>query len=363
MARVWLLLGDKLGDNAQAAVLAERLNIPTERRELRFKPQWVKGKPPFSASLYHIDQAASDALEPPWPDLVITIGRRPAMAALWVKQQSGGRTRLVLIGRPKRYFDAFDLVIGTGQYQLPDRKNVLKLTLPLMRSDETAVEAAVQTWRSRLESMPQPLTAVLVGGATKPFRFSALEAKDLVDRVRNATRDEGSLYFTTSRRTSRDVSHALQQALPPQARLFTWSPEAEEHDNPYLALLGLADRYVVTADSVSMAVETARRGRPLAIARLPIAGGALGRSLQRLQRNIVRAAARHPRFESAQQRLFDWGLLGYTRDFDSFHRSLRQSGWATFLEEGFRAPEHPVEDSADTAARAVRALLPANGLA
>ena len=32
------------------------------------------------------------------------------MAALWIRRQSGGRTRIAIIGRPKRTLDDFDLV-------------------------------------------------------------------------------------------------------------------------------------------------------------------------------------------------------------------------------------------------------------
>ena len=55
-----------------------------------FRAPYVMGKPHFRASLYHIDRALR-ALEPPWPDLILTVGRRPSMAALWVKAQAQGR--------------------------------------------------------------------------------------------------------------------------------------------------------------------------------------------------------------------------------------------------------------------------------
>ena len=131
----WLVLGDKLGDNAQAEIIAASLGWPCERRSLRFRPEFVLGKPPFKPSLYHLDPARSDALEPPWPELILTIGRRPSMAALWVRDQSGGRTKVVLIGRPKRNIDDFALIIATPQYRLPARGNVVHLDLPLMRAD------------------------------------------------------------------------------------------------------------------------------------------------------------------------------------------------------------------------------------
>src|SRR5262249_19565862 len=93
--RVWLVLGDKRGDNAQVEVLADALGWPSERRHIALKEQWVFGKPRVEPSLHHLDTSRSDPLEPPWPDLILTIGRRPSMAALWVKVQSEGHSRVV----------------------------------------------------------------------------------------------------------------------------------------------------------------------------------------------------------------------------------------------------------------------------
>jgi hypothetical protein len=65
--------------------------------------------------------------------------------------------------------------------------------------------------------------------------------------------------------------------LPPNATLFRWQADTQPGDNPYLGLLAHADRFVVTGDSVSMMVEVARLGRPLAIFPLPEHGFALRR--------------------------------------------------------------------------------------
>ena len=81
-------------------------------------------------------------------------------------------------------------------------------------------------------------------------------------------RDGGTLYLSTSRRTQPEVVAALEKGLPPERRLYRWSAETKD-DNPFLALLALADRFVVTSDSVSMMVEVASLGRPLAIFSLP----------------------------------------------------------------------------------------------
>jgi mitochondrial fission protein ELM1 len=97
---VWLLLSDKTGDNAQLMVVAEALPWPCQIRRIAVREQYRIGKPKVAGSLHHIDAAQSDSLQPPWPELVITIGRRLSMVALWIKAQSGGRTKVALLGPP-----------------------------------------------------------------------------------------------------------------------------------------------------------------------------------------------------------------------------------------------------------------------
>lgn len=356
--RIWLIVGDKLGDNAQVKVLTEKLGLPTVCKELRFKAQWVHGKPRFFPSLHHLDLENSAQLSPPWPDLVITIGRRPAMAALWVKRQSGGRTKIVLIGRPKRYFDEFDLVIATGQYQVPDRSNVLKLDLPLMRAEPEAIAAAASRWRPLLAAMPRPLTAILIGGATKPFRFEPNDARELLRQVRVATDDTGSLYLTTSRRTTVAAADALENALPANARLFRWSPETPAQENPYLALLGIADRFVVTGDSISMLVEACRIGKPVAIAPLPLQTSLLRRigvTLTQLSRGDGASASTFP----LSRALALMNMWSWSRDYSAFHDSLRAAPNVSLLSEGFSQPadRFTIHDPAHAAVSAVRNLL------
>ena len=96
--RVWLLLGDKPGDNARIEAVVEALGWRCERKALHWRAPYDTEKPPFRVTVDHAERTQSAPLEPPWPDLVPTIGRRPSMAALWIKEQSVGRTRVVLFG-------------------------------------------------------------------------------------------------------------------------------------------------------------------------------------------------------------------------------------------------------------------------
>ncbi len=355
--RIWLVIGDKPGDNAQVEIIAEALGLPYEVRRVLPRPEYVLGKPRFKASLYHLDLQRSDPLEPPWPDVILTIGRRPSMAALWIQEQSGGHSRIVLLGRPKRWMERFSLIVVPSQYRMPEDERVLHLDFPLMRSNAAAIEEAAGAWRERLADLPRPLTAVFIGGQTKPFRFDAETARHLLDSVR-ATAGDGFLYLSTSRRTPPAVIETLKAQLPANGRLYCWTPD--NTDNPYLGLLGLADRFVVTGDSMSMMIEVARLGKPLAIYALPYQKGLAGR-LQLLLGNWLHGGAAPSGVNRLllplARALYRLGLVRYSRDLTAVHRLLYEKRLAAPLEQGFSAPGGQPADELQRVVGRVRAVV------
>ncbi len=340
--RVWVLVGDKGGDNAQIDIVLDRLGwrdnpaYDVQTRRLVFKPRYQLGKPPFFASLYHVDKNTSDQLAAPWPDLVLTVGRRPAMAALWIKKHSGNKGRIVLFGRPKRWMRAFDLIIAPVQYQLPPAENLLTIGLPLMRVDEAAVQAAVGKWQPQLSELQRPLVAVLVGGSTKPYELNEQSTLALIRGAAEYVKDTGTLYFSTSRRTPGSACDILARNLPASGRLYTW--QQNSLDNPYLALVGSADLVIVTGDSVSMLTEAVRLKKPLLIHALPKGS----RSWLDSANLLLRSSGNLPssRLEKLAVRL---GLISYARDLESIHHWLYQRALAAPLGE---APPNP-KDFAD----------------
>ena len=187
--RIWLVIGDKPGDNAQIETIAQALGLPFEIRRVLPKQKYVLGKPFFSPSLRHLDLSRSDPLEPPWPDVMFTIGRRPTMAALWIQKQASGRSKIILLGRPKRWVNRYALVIVPPQYPVPDDPRVFKLGLPLMRSNQKAIAEAAASWKERFASLPRPLTTLLIGGPTQPFRFGADTAREQLNAARRPAAD------------------------------------------------------------------------------------------------------------------------------------------------------------------------------
>lgn len=353
--RIWLLTGAKQGDNAQAERLAEVSGLPFERRRIVLRSGYDLAKPRIRASLHHVDLSASDALAPPWPDLVLTIGRRMAMVALWIKAQSQGRTKLALIGPPKRESGQFDLIVVPFHYRAADTANVCRIGLPLVGVDSQRVVSEGKRWQSRFAGLPRPLTVFLCGGSIGTHSFDPDTARGILATIERM-RDGGSLQVTTSRRTPVETAEAIAQVLPPDAELHRWDKAGSE--NPYIGLLAHGDRFVVTGDSISMLVEVARLGKPLAIAPLRMANRTTANLLKRLGLPAEMAFAAAGGTQGLLDRLLPMvGQHASTRDFSLLHDLMFQKGWAVRLGEPFITPvEPPVDDAAIAAAR-LRALL------
>ncbi len=351
--KTWLLLSDKLGDNAQVNRVADELPWPVETRSLVFLEQYRLGKPDFEASLYHVDLALSDDLEAPWPDLILTIGRRPAMVAQWIRKQSQGKTKVVLFGRPKVGLRDYDLVIAPGQYHLPQSEHIFAINLPLMRVDEERLRAARETWQERLETMKKPLIAVLVGGTTKPFDLTERAGKELAqEALAIADSCQGSLYFTTSRRTQPEAIRALREVLPEAIPFFEFTPSGGE--NPFMGLMACADRFIVTGDSVSMMVEVAGLGKPLAIYELPLQRGLRTWLDQKILRFCHQEGAP---FKFLSRFLQARGLMGYPRDLTLIHKYLYDCGAARPLRRGFPADGAMIGNDVGAVSQRIQQLM------
>jgi mitochondrial fission protein ELM1 len=342
---IWVLISNKQGDNMQVLRAAEAMRLPFKTYRLLMKPEFEKAKPKVEASLHHIDLEKSDRLSAPWPDLVITIGRRLSMAALWIKQQSGGKSRLALFNAPKGKADQFDLIIAPAYYKLADSAKLLRIGLPLLGVDDESLSKARAAIPADITAMPRPLTVILLGGSTSLMRLDAEVAREIVTKAID-TGNGGSLFVSTSRRTSTDVAPAVAAMLRPQDRLYQWSPG--DTSNPYFSLLASGDRFVVTGDSISMIIEIAKLGKPLAVAELPAENMHVLRVLQNL-------GWKRPTGSLARSLLL-LGTEGQTRDFRGLHRYLIGNGLAVPLGEKFREPDQSLDDDTAKVAQALRRL-------
>jgi mitochondrial fission protein ELM1 len=365
--RVWVLTDDRGGNTTQSIGLAEALGWPYERKALVPGPLSLLHNRILGASRAGIRRARSSPLEPPWPDLVIAAGRRTAPVALWIRAQSLGRARLVQLGRKGGdAADRFDLVVTPFYTRLFPHPHRVETCAPLHSVTAARLADAGERWRARLAGRPSPRIAVLVGGRSGQYRIDAACAARLANDVARLARElGGSVLATTSRRTGSAATRAFCAALGPDAFVHRAGDPGE---NPYVALLALADWIVATGDSESMLAEAAATGKPLSIYALPVR--ASFRWL-RWPRDLVlaRAAARPagPRGTPRPQRglerlcgrLIERGWVRPARDLDRLHEELARRGLAepfTGEAPSLESAHERLDDALRVAAR-VRRLL------
>lgn len=262
--RLWLLLGRKEGDNAQLRALARSLGLPFAEKRLRYRAaEFVLGRL-FGTRLLGIDRAASDPLEAPWPELVLSAGRRNEPAARHVKKRSGGRTRIVHLGRPWSRPEHWDLVVTTPQYELPPAANVLEIDLPIHVVDRDRGADRAERLRAELQDLERPFTALLLGGHAGEFRLSGRRVPALLSGLEDLLAGlGGSLLVAGGPRTPPAVLDRVAERFAGRGRIYRFRPDDPE--NPYHAYLRLADGFVVTADSISMTAEAMATGKPVRV--------------------------------------------------------------------------------------------------
>lgn len=316
-APIWVLLGAKHGDNQQLLAIAEALNLPFRTIALQFN-RLVRQAPVLlgaSRLSWHTDVP----LEAPWPRALLAAGRKSVPAARWIRQQSGGRTRLIHVNRPWAPLAWFDLIVSTPQYALPERPNVLANLLPFVRVPKDAMPHAALPIESA--ALPRPWTGVLVGGKSRPFVLNDNGAADLAKTVNALVRKTGgSAWILGSPRTPSAAMQIVEQDLTVPSHVVRWG----QGENLYGAVLDLVDSFVVTSDSASMLTDALLTGRPVTRFELP-----LEPDLKWRIASAWRAAALHSpgsmiarSFEAA----VNIGLLSSVRDLGRLHRALNEAG-------------------------------------
>lgn len=360
MPRVWLLLGQRIGDRRQLTAVAEELGWPYQIKDLTYNRLCKLPNVLLGAGRWSLVKSASGQLAPPWPDLVVMIGRRSVPIGRWIKARSGGRTCLVQLGRPRAPLELFDLVITTPQYRVARRPNVLHLEAPVHQVDPAVLATAARAWRGRFDHLPQPRFALLAGGDSPPYRLDPATARRL-GAAASAAAGDGSLLATSSYRMPAAAVDALFDAVSVPAALYRWRTDNPE--NPFFAYLAAADAFIVTGDSISMLTEATATGKPVYIFELPRRESLWARLVEAAHGRVERRRRIRPddRLVRLFDRLLDLGLFVLPRDFSSFHRRLIAEGQAAWLGDSPPPGGTPRQTAlAEVAARISRLLQTAS---
>lgn len=262
MTNVWVLADDRAGNVNQLLGIAAALGWPYEQKKIRYT-KWVRLPNCLrGATLIGVTDASARELRGPWPDVVLSAGRRSFPVARYIRRQSGGRTRIVQLMNPGMSgFREADLVVLPAHDRYRGRAaNVSVVTGAPHRVTIDRLKSERQRWKSVLGVYPPKRVAVIVGGATKDKPFTTEMARELVAGIKALK--PGAVIATTSRRTPAEVVALLERELPEPLFFYRYGDAGE---NPYFGLLAYADEIVVTGDSISMCSECCAAGVPVFI--------------------------------------------------------------------------------------------------
>ncbi len=251
--KVWALTTGEAGIAGQVRGLAAALGGPFETMNIRLRRPWSFLPAHRIPGL--LRHGLAPPLTPPWPDLLITCGKRSAFVSAALRRTANGKTFTAHIQNPRLSLHRFDLVIAPRHDRLKG-PNVLETRGALHGVTPDLLAAARAASRARLGDLG---VAVLLGGRSRSYRFTPETVHAL---GRGLAQLDCAIAVTPSRRTEPGVIAALKNHLP---GAWFWDGTG---DNPYLGMLACARHIVVTEDSVSMTSEAISTGKPVHVARM-----------------------------------------------------------------------------------------------
>ncbi len=265
----WVVTDGKAGMENQCLGLAEALGLQAVVKRIRLRSPWRQLTPFLRHGLKWAFSAEGDPIKPPWPDLLIATGRHSVPAALHVRRMTmrngARRTFTVQLQNPVIDPSRFDLVVIPRHDNLTG-PNVMTTKGALHRITPEMLRKETEKFLPAVKDLPRPYIAVLIGGSNAVYTLTPREMTPFVAQLNAVAKETGgSLLVTPSRRTGDDNLAILTEGLK-DVPSYVWDGKGY---NPYYGMLGLADSFIVTPDSVNMVSEACTMGKPVHVVEIP----------------------------------------------------------------------------------------------
>lgn len=257
---VWVLTDGKAGDEQTCLGVAEALGYEIEIRRISPREPWAWLMPRGPIDPRDNPRYPASPIAPPFPDCVIASGRRAVPYLRCIRKASGGKTFTVFLKDPRTGAGTTDIVWVPAHDRLRG-DNVIVTITPPHRLSPSRLAAARATPDQRLAGNG-PHIAVLVGGNSRHHTFTAQDITRFSANLEQLARNSAHLMITTSRRTPEELVAGLRKLSMDYPTTFLWNGHGE---NPYTAMVALADSIVVTADSYNMIGEATVTGMPVLV--------------------------------------------------------------------------------------------------
>ncbi len=271
--KIWALTDYRAGTTNQVLGVAENIAREDEHFEVIEKKLLYNrlGKLPNGlqqfVGLASLHKVSAAHLSAPYPDIVISAGRRAAVIARYIQERNKA-VKLVHIMSPELPFKFFDMIIMPQHDFPPNAKNIVTtLGAPHRLNNDILSQAANQNPLGHF-SLPKPWTMLCLGGNTSFGRFMLNDNLALAEQLAPLASEGGSLLITSSRRTPAAIMQMAIESIQtkyPNITIKSYSPDGSSDYNPYHSWVAQAERFVITADSVSMISEAAFTTKPIYI--------------------------------------------------------------------------------------------------
>jgi len=354
---VWTLTDGEPGNETQVSALAQALGWPWESRRPALG---VLAGLPFSGQGAHrhalrATSRGREALQPPWPDLLIVAGRKVAAVARWVRECSQGRTRVVALGaKAGTPPDSMDLAVTPRSLALFPHPNRIEIERPLVPAVPTARSGSgAERGRRRVQAIRGPRWALLIGGGARTLGLDRASAEALGRLVADSAAGLGaSVLISGSRHASSEVFEGCVAGVGRGAALVQRStPNQSEHERLWPALLELCDVFVLVGLGETTLAELCSTGRPVFLApQLPVRRPLWPRLRDAVAEAVVRRAQARPAndrgttrpqegLELLCARLVARGWIRPRRDTEALRGRLVRRGHARLLRAPIRAAD------------------------
>lgn len=265
----WVITDGSAGMENQAWGLAEALGYQVVVKHIKLRQPWLGFAPYFRLFKGYCLDPLSDALEAPYPELIIASGRRSILPALWIKEQNPHGTKLIYLQNPKISSRFFDAVICPhhDRYKGP---NVIPMEGATHRITSLNLDKGRAEFSELLGKYKRPKVGVLIGGPNRVYRFDEEVALDLSTQlIQLLETQKVDLLITPSRRTPPAVLSVFKEKFQNYSdHIFFWD---QVGTNPYFGILAMSDALLVTCESVSMISEVVSTDKPCYL--IPLPGG------------------------------------------------------------------------------------------
>lgn len=265
---IWILADDRPGTYSQSVGLAEELDIKYKIINLTYSPLARLPNCVLSNSILRISSSSRQEISKLnyLPKIIISAGRRCAPIALSLKKQSRNQTKIIQIMNPNLNCKKFDFVIlpKHDDIRKEEHSNLITTIGSLTKVNDEVIKKECERFSEEFSAITKSKIALLIGGSSKKTIFDEESAIKLTKIANKTAKNmDATLLVLNSRRTSDEITNAIKSNLNCDFRFFDWKENIEK--NPYLAIIGYGDFFIVSGDSVSMISESASTGKPLYI--------------------------------------------------------------------------------------------------